>query len=407
MKHRLKTVLLVTCGLLASAPAFGQDDETIYKQRLEKLMTGAPLDTLYQPLEAVRGGTTIAALPHATATQHTISDDALAAAAAYAAESKASAFMVWHKGKLQAEIYGDDVTATTLLPSKSLSKPMTAIVIGRAIQLGLIKSLDQPVADFITEWQGTPKAAMLIRHLLDMRTGFLEQGFNADPDHPWNRAYLSTDHGSYIVNHYPLTDAPGTRYGYSNATSELVALVVERAAKRRYADFVGQDVLAPVGAPGGQVWVNRVGGLAHSGCCMMVPAQVWLRLAILLLNDGVADGKRLLPEGYVKQMVTGTPQNPHYGLGVWLAGSYVERRGFGAPGAPGPSILHSEPYLDRDLYLFDGNGSQTVFISPQTGLIVLRLGNNPPKGMDWDNSRLPNILIRGLKKKVKIEPQPC
>ncbi|MQP66567.1 serine hydrolase [Niveispirillum sp. SYP-B3756] len=406
MTHRLKAILLLSCGLLASSPAPAQDAETIYKQRLEKLLTGAPLDTLYQPLEAVPGAATLTALPQASAAQRTITDTALADAAAYAADSKAAAFIVWHKGKLQAEIYGDGVTAATPLPSKSLSKPMTAIVIGRALQLGLIKSLDQPVADFVTEWQGTPKAAMLIRHLLDMRTGFLEQGFNADPDHPWNRAYLSTDHGSYIVKDYPLTDAPGSRYGYSNATSELVALVIERASKRRYADFVGQEVLAPVGAPGGQVWVNRVGGLAHSGCCMMVPAEVWLRLAILLLHDGVADGKRLLPAGYVKQMVTGTPQNPHYGLGVWLAGSYVERRGFGAPGAPGPSILHSEPYLDRDLYLFDGNGSQTVFISPQTGLIALRLGNNPPKGMDWDNSRLPNILIRGLKDKVKTEPQP-
>lgn len=406
MKHRLKAILLLTTGLLAATVAPAQDDETIYKQRLEKLLTSAPLDTLYQPLEPVPGAASVVPLPHATANARSITDAALAEAAAYAVESKASAFMVWHKGALQAEIYGDGVNVTTALPSKSLSKPMTGIVIGRAIQLGLIKSLDQPVADFITEWKGTPKAAMLIRHLLDMRTGFLEQGFNADPDHPWNRAYLSTDHGAYIVNQYPLTDAPGTRYGYSNATSELIALVVERASGRRYADFVGQEVLAPVGAPGGQVWVNRVGGLAHSGCCMMVPAQVWLRLAILLLNDGVADGKRLLPAGYVKQMVTGTPQNPRYGLGVWLAGSYVERRGFGAPGAPGPSILHSEPYLDRDLYLFDGNGSQTVFISPQTGIIALRLGNNPPKGMDWDNSRLPNILIRGLKNKMKIEPQP-
>lgn len=405
MKHRLIAILLLTTGMLTASVAPAQDAETIYQQRLEKLLTGAPLDTLYQPLEAVTGADTVTALPHASATERTIAGAALADAAAYAAQSKASAFMVWRKGKLEAEIYGEGVTATTPLPSKSLSKPMTAIVIGRAIQLGLIKSLDQPVADFVTEWQGTPKAAMLIRHLLDMRTGFLEQGFNADPDHPWNRAYLSADHGSYIVKDYPLTDTPGTRYGYSNATSELVALVIERASKRRYADFVGREVLVPVGAPGGQVWVNREGGLAHSGCCMMVPAEVWLRLAVLLLNDGVADGKRLLPAGYLKQMVTGTPQNPHYGLGVWLAGSYVERRGFGAPGAPGPSILHSEPYLDRDLYLFDGNGSQTVFISPQTGLIALRLGNNPPKGMDWDNSRLPNILIRGLKDKVKIEPQ--
>lgn len=391
--------------LLLTGPALADDAQQVYQKRLSILTGGVALEQIYEPREAVPGAATAQPLPVARPTQHSIKDDALQAAERYAADSKASAFIVWHDGKIQAERYFDGTDAATPLASKSLSKPMTALVVGRALQMGLIRSLDQPVADFVPEWRDTPKEAMRIRHLLDMRTGFLEQGFSPDPNHPWNLAYLGLDHGAYIVADYPLTHAPGTRYGYSNATSEIVALIIERATGRRYAEFVGTELLAPLGAPGGEVWINRPGGLAHSGCCMMVPAEVWLRLALLMLHDGEFNGRRLLPKDYVRQMVTATPQNPHYGLGIWVAGPYIERRGFGAPGAPGPAVLHSEPYLDRDLYMFDGNGNQTVQISPATGLIVLRLGPNPPKGVDWDNSRLPNLLIRGLKKPAKTVPQ--
>ncbi len=280
--------------------------------------------------------------------------------------------------------------------SKSLAKPLTAIAIGRAIMLGSIRGLDQPIADFLPELKGTPKAAILVRHLLDMRSGLLDQGYSPDPEHPWNRAYLDPDHGQYIVQSYPLTDAPGSRYAYANAPSELIALVIERATGRRYSEFLSKEVLGPLGAAGGEIWVNRPQGLAHSGCCIKLPAETWLKLGILLLDDGVANGKRLLPSGYVREMRTGTPQNPNFGLGVWLGEPYRERRGFGAPGAPGPQVLHSEPYLDPDLFLFDGNSNQTVHISPKHRLIVLRMGETPPKAPEWDNSTLPNLLIRGL-----------
>lgn len=396
--------LTTLLALTISGTAMAQTDaDAVYAQRLAILTGGGPMETLYQPREPVAGAPT--ALPVAQPGRTSIKPDALDAARSYAEASGAQAFIVWHDGKVQDETYFAGTNADTPLASKSLSKPMTAMIVGRAMEMGKIKSLDQSVSDFITEWKGTPKEAMLIRHLLDMRTGFLEQGFNADPNHPWNLAYLSVDHGTYIVKDYPLTDAPGTRYGYSNATSELVALVIERATGRRYAEFVGTELLIPTGAPGGEVWVNRPGGLAHSGCCMMLPARAWLHLAKLLLDDGKVGTKRLLPKGYVQEMTTATAQNRHYGLGLWVAGPYVERRGFGAPGAPGPKVLHSEPYLDKDLFLFDGNGNQTVFVSRKTGLIALRMGPNPPKNVDWDNAYLPNTLLRGLVKPVTLVAQ--
>ena len=390
--------LLAALAVIAPGLTSAEDDgETLYRQRFDQMMRSGGLFTDYAPLEAVPGAEGAASLPVAAAGERTLDAAALDAAVAYAEANRSTAFIVWRDGRVQLARYFGGTTAATPLVSKSLSKPLTAIAIGRAIALGRIRSLDQPVADFITEWRGTDKASMLLRHLLDMRSGLLEQAYSPDPDSPLNRAYLSPLHDEYLVHHYPLTHAPGTRYGYSNATSELVALVIERATGRRYAEFVGNEILARLGAAGGEIWVDREGGLAHSGCCMRLPAESWLRLAILLLDDGVAAGQRLLPEGYVAEMRRGTAQNPHYGLGIWVAGPYTERRGFGALDAPGPRVLHGEPYLDRDLFLFDGNSNQVVYVSPATRMVILRLGETPPKSPEWDNARLPNLLIRGIR----------
>lgn len=367
------------------------DAEILYRKRFAAI---AARERLEYDVMAPVAGAVQASLPQ-------VSTDALPQAAVdkivnYAARNKSSALLVWHDGKLAVERYFDDNNSATPLVSKSLSKPLSAIAIGRAIALGDIKSLDQKLSDFIVEWRDTPKENMTIRHMLAMAGGLLEQSFAMDPDSPFPRAYLDPYHGQYIIDEYPLTHTPGAKYSYNNATGDLVAIVIERATGRQYEEFIGTEIFKKIGAPGGTIWLNREGGLAHSGCCMLLPAQSWLRLGILLLNDGRIDGTRLLPEGYVTQMRAASVTNPHYGLGVWIGSPYAERRGFMGPDSPGPKVLHSAPYLAEDLFLFDGNGNQVTYIVPSQKLVILRMGNSPPKELEWDNSFLPNTILEAL-----------
>ena len=377
------------------APA---DAEAIYAQRFATFLKD-PGNFPYAPLEPLpgaRGWQPMADTPDAH-----IDPAALDKAVAYAASMRSSALMVWHDGKLVRSWYGPGVSAQSLLVTKSLSKPITALAVGRAIALGKIASLDTPLSTIMPELAGTQKGRILVRHLLDMRSGMLDQGFSPDPAHPLNRAYLTVDHGPEIIKNYPMIAEPGTRYAYANAPSDLVALVIERATGQRYGEFVSAQVLVPLGAPGGTIWVDREGGLAHSGCCTYLPAEVFVRMAALLLDDGVWKGKALLPKGYMREMRKGTPQNPNFGLGIWLGEPYHQRRGFGAPGTLGPQVLHSAPYLDPDLFLFDGNSNQTVAISPRHRLIVLRMGPTPPAPSatqpEWDNAYLPNLLLGAIR----------
>jgi CubicO group peptidase (beta-lactamase class C family) len=402
MPLRPALAVVAAAFALAAAPAYPPMDEAeaerIYLERFRAMLANPGGEAAaYDPLEPVRGASTPRGLPVARPEERGLAPGAIAGARAVAEAARSSAFLVLRRGALVEESYFGGVGRDTPLVSRSLAKPLTAIAIARAIALGHIASLDQPVADFVPEWRGTPKEAMRIRHLLDMRSGLLAQGFSTEPGNPWSRAYLHPMHERIIVEEYPLTDPPGSVYEYSNVTSELVALVIERATGMRYADFIGREVLAPIGAAGGDVWVSREGGLAHSGCCILLPARSYLKLALLLLEDGVADGQRLLPEGYVAEMRQGTGQNPHYGLGVWVAGPYVERRGWANPGRPAPKVLHSEPYLAGDTFLFDGNANQVVYIVPSADLVVLRMGAAPPREPEWDNATFLNRILRGLK----------
>ena len=390
--------LITALSLVSSAHAQDGGDKTVYRQRLAAFVAD-PGNFAYAPMEPLPGVTDWRPLP--VSRRPTIAPQAIADAESYARTMRSQALLVWQGGRMAHAWYAPGAGPGTQMVSKSLSKPLAAIAVGRAIALGRIASLDQPISAFLHELAGTQKGRILVRHLLDMRSGMLHQGFSPDPDNPFNRAFLDTDFEQRILTDYPMIGEPGTLYSYANAPADLVALVLERATGRRYGEFVSNEVLRPLGAQGGEIWVGKPGGLAHSGCCATLPAETFLRLAILLLEDGKWHGKRLLPRGYVKQMRTGTEQNPSFGLGVWLGEPYRQRRGFGAPGQFGPQVLHSEPYLDPDMFLFDGNSNQTVHISPAHRLIVLRMGPTPPgpkpgDPREWDNSALPNLLIRGM-----------
>ena len=383
--------LIVVLG--TSGAGAGDDDEALYLQRFQAA-AGRAME-VYDTLEDVAGPGQPASLPTA-GDQRAISPSALEQARAYAAANNSKALLIWHDGRLVAENYFGGTDATTLLVSRSMGKPVSSIAVGRAIALGHIKSLDQPVSDFIPEWRGTPKAKMTVRHVLDMRSGLLGQGSSRDPANIWNRAYMHPRHGDIIIKEYPLTSAPGESYDYSNATGDLTAIVIERATGTRYGEFVSREVLAPLGAAGGKIWVDRPGGLAHSGCCILLPAQTWLRLGIALMNNGTWEGRPYLPAGYVDAMRTTTAANPSYGLGVWASRTYMQRTFYGRPDQGLNSAFQGEPYAAPDVFLFDGNAHQVLYMIPSQKLAILRMGDAPPASPEWDNAVIPNIILRDL-----------
>ena len=134
-------------------PPYTAEEESLYDARYRQLQqsffSGLGAET-YDPLEAVPGARRYRALPDAGPSQRRIDPAALEAARAYAERNRSSALLVWRDGRLEQSAYFGGAAAPDVVASKSLAKPMTAIAVGRAIALGRIRSLDQPVADFVT-----------------------------------------------------------------------------------------------------------------------------------------------------------------------------------------------------------------------------------------------------------------
>jgi CubicO group peptidase (beta-lactamase class C family) len=355
----------------------------------------------YDPVDKVPGAKD-QPLPMATAAERTVDAAALKKASDYAGSKASYGFVVWQGGKLQSADYFRGFNRERLIASKSMAKMIGGVVIGRAIAEGYIKSVDQPVSDFITEWKGTPKEGPTIRHFLQNSSGISRFSYNDFA--PWSetmREYLGEYHEELLINETTYDYKPGTEYDYSMITSDMLAIIIERATKQRYADYVGKSLLQPIGAQGGTVYINRPGGLAHSGCCMMLPAESFIRMGILMAQDGVWEGKRILPEGWIKETVTPSPANPKWGLHMWIGQPYKKRVSFFPERSQPIGVLHSEPYLADDLFLWDGSGNQAMWIVPSKQLVVLRFGDTPKpkygeKG-EWDNSLIPNTIMRGMK----------
>ena len=380
---------------------YSEEHEALYLKRFQMTYGDLSPSTIrgpgsQTPLAEILGADSYIPLPSTKDTQSTVSQAALDAAEEYASRRNSIALIIWRKGKIEREAYFGGATRDSLVISGALSKPMSVLAVGRAIQEGFIESLGQSVSDFLTEWRGSPKERITVGHLLSMRSGLLPQDFNPDPESVMTRAYLHPCHEDIIINQYPMAHEPGSRYEYSNVNSELVAPLIERATGVDYEDWISQELLIPLGAKGGQIWINRPNGIAHAGSGALLPAETFLRLAMLVALKGAWNGRDLLSSDFVSAMMSPTPQNVNAGMGLYIGSPYKERRGPLNPEETLGTIFHSEPYAADDLVLFDGNANQVAYIIPSEELVILRVGRWPGKGKEWDNSYLPNVIIRGF-----------
>lgn len=401
MKKLLKVIVAILAVLVLIAAAFYLEDYRFWNRYILLTNNGGTL-----PQEGWAGseyevdGGDHQLFELVDSAERTITDEALQTVADYAEKYNSTSILVWHKGKLQLRKHFQGMDSNSLIVGKSMAKMVVGVVVGRAIDEGYIASLDESAATYVTEWQGSDKEQITIRHMLHMAAGF-EQFYTLDmsPFSNFMRSYIAGHNEDVLINGYELIDEPGTQYDYSQVVSDLLGLVLERATGKPYGLYLSESLIRPIGAQGGQVMMNRPKGLAHTGCCLLLPSESWLRIGILLMNAGVVGGEPLFPEGWMDDYLEPSPANPAMGLHIWLGEPYQEKRSWTEVGEPtGFGVWHSEPYLAADLFLFDGSGHQVVYIIPSEELVIVRTGAfswaaKPP----WDNAFIPNSLIRGIK----------
>jgi CubicO group peptidase (beta-lactamase class C family) len=293
--------------------------------------------------------------------------------AAFEPAAMTAALVVTWRGRLIAERYGKGVSRDTPLESWSMGKSLTATLLGLLIRQGALH-LGQPAP--IPEWQspGDPRAKIRIADLLRMSSGLrirAPQDPDYDPTGPYpDHVYLYTggvDAFRYAATR-PLQWPPGAVGRYRNTDPVVVNYLIRLAVEKRgeeYLSFPQRALFDRLGIRNMVMETDPYGNFLAQGY-VLGSARDWARLGNLYLQDGVWDGERVLPPGYVEFVRTLAPAwkadgRPIYGAFFWLNGDGR----FAVP---------------KETYYMAGAGGQYTFIIASHDLVVVRLGHYSGQG---------------------------
>lgn len=340
---------LALLGLLAAAAVYAADPVYWKRWLTFPARDGYQAVEWYAPLESVAGRER--EVPVAAPEARSIDGAALDAAEQYAAATGSVALIVYHRGAIQLERYFPGFSRQTRTESFGLQRGVVVALLGIAIAEGSIGSVDDPVGRYLEEWRDDPRGRITLADLLQARSGLDEPAFSFNPLRPWMRRHLSTDLAAATLA-TELTAEPGTKPGRGEIEAQLLALVIERAAGMRYAEFLSSRLWSRLGAPPADVWLDRPGGTAHAYGGLQTTARGWLQFGRLILGRGELDGERILPEAWV-----------------------------------------NEQFLDRKTLTLEGWGGQRVYVVPSRDLVIVRTGR--PR-QDWDDAALVHAVLAGI-----------
>ncbi len=291
------------------------------------------------------------------------------------------AVLVVHRGRIVAERYqgalehfdppATPVNADTPLLSWSMAKSVLHAVVGLLVGEGRL-DLDAPAA--VPEWadSGDPRHAITLRQLLAMRDGldfvedYVDGGVSDVIEMLFGRGQADMAH---FAADRPLAAPPGTRFNYSSGTSNIVSGVVARTVGpgEPYARFLHSRLFGPLGMATADPEFDEAGTWVGSSY-LRTTARDYARFGLLYLRDGMWDGVRLLPAGWVDCARTWVSVDPEdgspYGAHWW--------------GVAGDTL---------GTFRASGYEGQSITLCPTLDLMVVRLGKTPlerePKLVPW------------------------
>jgi CubicO group peptidase (beta-lactamase class C family) len=284
------------------------------------------------------------------------------------------ALVVVHGGRIVAERYAPGFDKDTPLTGWSMSKTAINALVGMRVKDGSIALQDNAL---MPEWQGKndPRRAITLDELMRMTSGLtFEENYSDYLGDAAQMLFVRGNAAAFAASK-PLAHPPGTYFSYSSGTTNIIAGVLREtfADERDYLRFPRERLFEPLHMRSAVLEPDASGTFV--GCSFLIAsARDWARLGLFFLRDGVWQGKRLLPEGWVAYSLKPTLQSPEdeYGAQVWL--KLPDSLGLG------------EPPMPDDAYYMLGYNDQVVAIVPSRDLVVVRLGLTRASG-DWDTAR--------------------
>lgn len=276
------------------------------------------------------------------------------------------AVVVVQNGRIVGERYGDGFSADTPLLGWSMTKSVTAAIIGTLIKEG---KLAHDGSALFPPWKGDARGTIKLDDLMAMSSGLEFNEDYGDVTDVTRMLYLEPDMAAFAENK-PLVGDVGKAWNYSTGTTVLLSRLWQDAAGDAASGLPRKALFDPIGMTSAVLETDARGTFVGSSY-LYATARDWARFGQFILQDGVWKGTEILPPGYVAWMHEEAPASKgEYGKGqVWLHGPSA-----GTPDGEDPDKGFDMP---ADAFWFLGHDGQSIAVIPSKKLVVVRLGLTP------------------------------
>jgi CubicO group peptidase (beta-lactamase class C family) len=279
----------------------------------------------------------------------------------YIADNKTVAFLIIKNDTIQYQKYFNGYADSSIVPSFSMAKSITSILIGCAIQDGFIQSVQEPITNYIPELKQNGFDKVSIEHVLQMTSGI---HFNESYWNPFGEAakfYYGNNLKKYISK-LSLDNPAGKKFNYVSGNTQLLGLILERALKTKtITTYLQEKLWTPMGMEFAASWsVDHKNGMEKTFCCVNARAKDFARLGLLYLHKGNWNGNQIINQNWVAQSTkidTSKGSAWFYQYQWWL------------------------PSQTGD-FMAQGILGQYIYVNPNKNLVIVRLGHTNAN-IDW------------------------
>ena len=265
------------------------------------------------------------------------------------------AFVIIKNDSVWFENYYDGFNKNSKTNSFSMAKSYVSGLMFKAIQEGYIKSLDQPVSDFLPTFNKGLAAKMTVGDLSSMASGTTWDEKYYSPFSIVTRAYFD-DNLEKVMLGLKVEEEPGKKFKYSSGDTQMLAMVIEKATGKKMYNYLTESFWKPLGCENETLWQvdSEAHDLVKAYCCIASNAKDFARFGKLYKDHGKWNGKQILDSTFVaKSIKPRFADSPEYGYGWWLK----QQNG-------------------KDFFMMRGHLGQYVIVEPNDNVIIVRLGHS-------------------------------